>query len=168
MTTCGSSSKRGPTAAGRSGFTLLEVISVMAIMILLIAVTAFAYKEVGDKHLALEPRNELVRLSKLGVRAATLQGRGFAITFDKTGFALVGLENAENTSYQLPKGIKLSLRRWGQTQWEPAEGQRWKIGSQGLCEPLRIRIEAPDSQIELKFNPLTGSPSEELTDLAES
>ncbi|MCB1226864.1 MAG: prepilin-type N-terminal cleavage/methylation domain-containing protein [Verrucomicrobiales bacterium] len=143
---------------GAGGFTLLEMITVMAIMTLLVGVTSFAYQKLENDESTLKPRNELVRLAKLGVRAATLQGRGFAIAFEKDRFALIGLGEAPDTTCTLPADVTLYLRRWGQTSWEPAAGQRWEIGAQGLCEPIRVRLEGPDSLLELRFNPLTGAP----------
>jgi hypothetical protein len=157
MMTSGRNKARRSAAA----FTLLEMIAVMAVMMLMLGVAAFAMRQAAPDPMVKKPRDELVRLSKLAVRASAIQGRGFAITFDRHGFSLITAESGQSDRVNLPKGMKMFIKRWGARDWEPADGHRWWFGSQGLCEPLSVRLAAEDSAIMLKFNPLTGTPSEE-------
>ncbi len=145
----------------RAGFTLLEMIAVMALIIMLLGIAAFATRQAAPEPVVREPGNELIRLAKTAVRAAAVQGRGYMLAFDKTGFALLGAEGGQNDRVNLPKGMKVFIKRWGVRDWEPAEGQRWWFGMQGLCEPISVRIAAKDSALMLRFNPLTGAPVEE-------
>jgi prepilin-type N-terminal cleavage/methylation domain-containing protein len=162
MTTFGWIDARGGAERWRAGFTLLEMITVMAVMITLLGVASFAIRQEAPDPSVREPADGLIRLSKTAVRAASTQGRGFAVAFDKQGFSLLGLEAAgKNSRVNLPKDSRVFIKRWGARHFEPAEGQRWWFGSQGLAEPVTIRIAARDSVIDLRFNPLTGSVAEE-------
>jgi hypothetical protein len=35
------------------------------------------------------------------------------------------------------------------------------FGGNGLCDPIKVRIESGGSRLEMGFNPLTGSPTEQ-------
>ena len=144
-----------------AGFTLLEMIAVMALIVMMLSIAAFATRQVAPDPSVRQPGNELIRLAKTAVRAAAIQGRGFMLAFDKQGFALLGSEGGQNDRFNLPKGMKVFIKRWGARDWEPAEGHRWWFGMQGLCEPVSIRIAASDSALMMRFNPLTGTPVEE-------
>jgi hypothetical protein len=61
----------------------------------------------------------------------------------------------------LVEGTTISILRWGQKEWIPAEGQVWMFGGNGLCDPIKVRIESGGSRLEMGFNPLTGSPTEQ-------
>ncbi len=163
MMTFGWSDRRKEFAAG--GFTLLEIVVVMAVMVMLFSVVAFAYRAEARDPSVRAPANDLVRIAKTAVRAAAVQGRGFSIAFDKQGFALAGADLGQRSRVNVPKGMKIHLKRWGARDWEEAVGHRWWFGSQGLCEPLSIRFAAEDAVLEMKFNPLTGTPSEEQIEI---
>lgn len=144
-----------------SGFTLIEVIIVVVMIATLTAMAAFSFAGFDDDASVKGPGDELIRLSKTAVRAAAIQGRPFTIAFEKTGFALLGWEGKGGNSVPLPEGTKLSLMRWGQKEWLPAEGQTWLFGGNGLCDPIKVRFESGDAVLEMAFNPLTGSPTDQ-------
>ena len=145
----------------RPGFTILEMVVVMAIMIVMIGLASFAMIREDRDPSVRKPADELIRLAKTAVRGSAIQGRGFSVAFDKAGFSLLGSAGGEGDRVSLPQGTKAFVKRWGAKEWEPAEGQRWWFGMQGLCEPISVRLAAKDSVIEMRFNPLTGTPSEE-------
>ncbi len=157
--TSGWTNRRPSTAS--AGFTLLEMIAVMALIVMLLGIAAFATRQVAPDPSVRKPGNDLIRLAKTAVRAAAVQGRGFMLAFDKQGFALLGAEGGQGDRVNLPKGMKVFIKRWGSRDWEPAEGHRWWFGMQGLCEPISVRIAAADSALMMRFNPLTGAPVEE-------
>jgi type II secretion system protein H len=146
----------------QAGFTIMEIIVVMAIVIMMLGIASFALRQASPDPSVREPADELIQLAKTAVRASALQGRGFAVAFDKQGFALTGADSGQRSRAAVPKGMKVHIKRWGGRQWEEAEGYRWWFGAQGLCEPLEVRLAAKDSMIVMKFNPLTGTPSEEV------
>ena len=153
----------GRNKAGRraGGFTLLEMLAVMAIMVIMLGIASFAIRQAAPEPSVRKPGDELVRLAKTAVRASAIQGRGFSVAIDKGGFTLLGAEDAQRDRISIPKGMKIHIKRWGAREWEEADGHRWWFGSQGLCEPLSVRLAAKDSALMLKFTPLTGTPSEE-------
>jgi hypothetical protein len=148
-----------------AGFTIMEIIVVMAIIIMMLGIAAFAIRQVSPDPSVRKPADELIRIAKIAVRASAVQGRGFAVAFDKSGFSLTGADSGQQARGSVPKGMKIHIKRWGGRDWEEAEGYRWWFGSQGLCEPLTVRLAAKDSVIEMKFNPLTGTPSEEALEI---
>jgi type II secretory pathway pseudopilin PulG len=153
-----------PGSRRHAGFTLLEMITVMAVLIMLLGVASFATRQEAPDPSVREPADGLIRLAKIATRAAALQGRSFSISFDKSGFTLVGGEgtgDGKPTRVTLPKETKVYIKRWAARQYEPAENQRWWFGQQGLAEPINVRIVAKDSQIDMRFNPLTGGVLEQ-------
>ena len=145
----------------RAGFTLIEMVIVVVMIAVLTAMAAFSFAGFDDDLSVKGPGDELVRLAKTAVRAAAIQGRPFNIAFEETDFSLVGWEGKGGNTVALPEGTKLSILRWGEKQWQPAEGQRWMFGGNGLCDPIRVRFESGDAVLEMGFNPLTGSPTDQ-------
>lgn len=138
------------------------MIVVMAIMMMMVGIAAFAIRQEAPEPSVRKPADDLVRLAKTAVRGSAVQGRSFSVLFEKKGFALFGSDDGQRDHISLPTGMKMFVKRWGARSWEPAEGYRWTFGMQGLCEPISVRLAAKDAVLEMKFNPLTGSPSDEL------
>lgn len=147
------------------GFTLVEIIIVVLMIAVLSSIAVFSFAGLGDEESIKSPSNELIRLSKTAVRAAAIQGRPFTIAFEKEGFSLLGWEGKGGNHVPLPEGTKLSILRWGEKEWHPAVGQTWMFGSNGLCDPIKVRFESNNSMIEMGFNPLTGSPVDQVTQM---
>lgn len=140
----------------RHGFTLMELIVVMSIMMLIIGIGfgSFAYFDQEDPF--EKPAQRLTTMSKYALNTAVLQHRGMTIRFDKNSFTVLGAEVPDGSQYQLPKGMKVLIKHMGGKGWEDAEGQFWHFGEQGICEPLRVRFESKDGIRDLVFHPLTG------------
>lgn len=147
--------RRQPSSA-KAAFTLLEVILVMGVMMLVIGVGAgsFAYFEMEDP--LEEPVQKLGQMSKLALNTAVLQHRGMMIGFDKESFGIVGEGGGTLARYSHGKQVRVLIRRWQGKGWEPAEGQVWHFGEQGICEPVVIRFENAEGFREVKFHALTG------------
>jgi len=145
-----------PAASARSGFTLLELILVMSVMLMVIGigVGSFAYFEQVDP--LEEPEQRLGQMAKHALNIAVLQHRGMIIGFDKESFGVIGGAPEGLGSYSHGKVIKVFIKRWGGKGWEKAEGQIWRFGEQGICEPLMVRFENEDGFREVKFHALTG------------
>ena len=140
------------------GFTLIEVVIVVLMMAVLLAMAAFSFTGLGDDDPVKGPGDELIRLSKQAVRAAAIQGRPFHIHFEKDHFALAGWEGKGDSQVGINEGTQIFILRWGEKEWRPAEGQVWMFGGNGLCDPIKVRIESGSARLEMGFNPLTGSP----------
>ena len=147
-----------PALLRRRGFTLIEVIIVVVVIAVLTAMAALSFAGFDDDVSVKGPGDELIRLSKTAVRAAAIQGRPFTIAFGESGFTLLGWEGKGGNTVALPEGTKLSILRWGQKEWLPAEGQSWMFGGNGLCDPIKVRFESGDARLEMGFKPRTGSP----------
>lgn len=148
---------RRPQRPARAAFTLLEVILVMGVMLLVIGVGAgsFAYFEMEDPLEA--PAQRLGQMSKHALNTAVLQHRGMMIGFDKAGFGILGQGAGAIPRFTHGKELRILIRRWGDRDWSPAEGQVWNFGEQGICEPLVVRFENAEGFREVKFQALTGA-----------
>jgi hypothetical protein len=142
--------------AGRA-FTLLELILVMSVMVMVIGVGvgSFAYFDQVDP--LDEPAQRLGQMSKYAMNTAVLQHRGMTIGFEKDSFGVLGADSGEMGSYSHGKAVKVFIKRWGGRGWEKAEGQIWRFGEQGICEPIIVRLEDSTGGFrDVKFHALTG------------
>lgn len=66
--------------------------------------------------------------------------------------------------YKIDPSLQVSLKFWDDTQWISVEGgeyRRWIFQPSGMCEPMRIRVEAEKSYFEVEFHPLTADVKSE-------
>jgi len=158
------------------GFTLLEMTMVMFIMAIFISVATFSFQGVTDEQILRTPAAELQRMAREAVSRAGIYEQPETIVFEKTGFGIryrgeASATESGNTQYwlrrvQTPPDMRLLMKRWGESKWQPAAGQRWMMLPSGLCEPLSIRLEWGRSFTEMQFHPLTGGVAEETTYIA--
>ena len=60
--------------------------------------------------------------------------------------------------------MKVTFQPWhGGKKWLPADDLVWRFYSSGIFETLRFRFVHPEGSVEIAFNPLTGSVTEEAT-----
>lgn len=149
------------TNARAWGFTLIEVVIVVVMIAVLTAMAALSFTGFDDDYAVKGPSDELIRLAKTAVRSAAIQGRPFTIAFGDKDFTLLGYEGKGGGHVELPAGTKLSILRWGEKEWQKAAGQTWMFGGNGLCDPIRVRFESGTGMLEMAFNPLTGSPTDQ-------
>ncbi|HEY1084828.1 MAG TPA: prepilin-type N-terminal cleavage/methylation domain-containing protein [Prosthecobacter sp.] len=140
-----------------SGFTLLELVAVMSIMMLIIGLgfASFAFFDAEDPF--EKPAERLSLMSKFALNAAVLQRRTMTIAFDKEGFGVLGASLPGGSRYNVPENMKVFIHRFGGKRWDKAEGQSWLFGEQGICEPIRVRFESDAGSREMAFHPLTGA-----------
>ncbi len=145
--------------ASAAGFTLLEMIIVLALMIILAGMAALSFTSLEEGKGVENYGNKLARMAKRASRDAVIQGRPIVIGFEKKGFGFVN-ETAPGTEgyCSLPKDAKVGVQRWnGGRRWDPADGVTWTFFPSGICDAKRFRFEAADGAMEMGFNPLTGS-----------
>ncbi len=152
----------GASAAGlrgNAGFTLLEMIIVLSLMIVLAGMAALSFSNMEEASGVEMYGNRLARMAKRASRDAVVQGRPITIAFSKEGFGFVGEIAPGKDSYcALPKDVKVGVQRWnGGKKYLVAAGTNWEFFPTGICDPLHFRFEAPDGAMEMGFNPLTGS-----------
>ncbi|HRJ08561.1 MAG TPA: hypothetical protein PK490_15990 [Prosthecobacter sp.] len=140
------------------GSTLIELITVMSIMLIItgVGVLSFTYFDDEDDPFA-KTAQKLVQMSKYAHQSAVLQHRRMIIGFDEEGFGVLGESAGDHARQALPQDMKVFILRYGAKNWEKAEGHLWPFGEQGICEPVKIRLETRTDFRELAFHPLTGA-----------
>lgn len=141
------------------GFTLLELVVTMAIMMMLLGIGVASF-EAFDADEFEEPAARLIQMSKLAHQAAVVRGQGMIIAFDKEGFVLLGDSSTIGGRFDVPKKLKMELMPWGAKNWLKADEFYWRFGPQGVCEPMKVRFLSENGSREIAFHPLTGGPVE--------
>ena len=156
---------------------MLEVMIVLVIITLLLGISVMSIQGVNDQQTMRTPALELQRMAREAVRRAGMYEETQVITFEKNAFIIRYKSDAKavadadsKTIWQrridIPANMRMSIQRWGKTDWTPAAGQRWVVQPSGLCEPLAVRFEMGNSVVALRFNPLTGGVAEETMNIA--
>ena len=149
--------KRLSLSRRHSAFTLLEIIVVMSIMMLIVGIGYASFTFFEDEDPFEKPVQQLTQMSKFSLNTAVIQHRGMMIGFGEEGFGVVGASAEGMSLFTVPKDMKILIKRWQGKGWEKAEGQFWRFGEQGICEPVKIRLEIKNGgSREVTFHPLTG------------
>lgn len=145
-----------PVSRRLAGFTLMELVAVMSIMLLVVGLGFASFAVFDDKDPFEEPAERLTFMSRFAINAAVLQRRTLTIAFDKQGFGVIGADVPDGSYFTVPKDMKVTLMHMNGKRWENAEGHTWVFGEQGICEPIRVKFESTAGVRELAFHPLTG------------
>lgn len=136
---------------------MLEIVVVLSLMTVIMGIGFASFNMLDDDDPFAKPAQELVQMAKFAHQSAVLQHRGMTLAFDKEGFGLIGTTEGPGSRRTWPGGMKISILRYGAKTWEKAEGHRWPFGEQGICEPIKVRLETETGFRELAFHPLTGT-----------
>ena len=127
----------------RSGFTLLEILIALALVAILM-VAAVPYMADAWKY------NQSEKLSS-SIEELVMQTRSQAITSGRTTFIPL------NDINFLPKGWKLEVERFSDSEFRsPMPEELWQFSSEGICDPLSLRLLGGKEPLIMKFDPLTG------------
>jgi type II secretion system protein H len=156
--------QRRAASSQRSGFTLLEVIIVMGLIATLIGLATLSFASLENTDPLTNLADKLTSMAKQANRAAIVQGRPIIIAFEKNSFQFTSANSSDST-VNLPEGTRINYQRWnGGTKFSPTKDLNWTFHPTGICEPLRFQFIADDGgTIEMSFNPLTGSVSEQVS-----
>ena len=160
-----------------AGFTLLEMMIVLLIIAMLAGLSVMSFQGVNDQQVLRTPGLELQRMAREAVRRAGMYEQTQTIVFEKSAFIIRYKSDAKavadadsKTVWQrridVPPNMRMLVQRWGMKDWIPSAGQRWIVQPSGLCEPLAVRFELGNSNLEMRFNPLTGGVAEETMNIA--
>jgi type II secretory pathway pseudopilin PulG len=128
-----------------TGFTLLEIIVAMSLMLLIIGIAipnisgVIAEDKLRRAAAVIETtarQNMLQALNSQQTVLMELSAGAFGTTEEFSGMLLV--------------------RRFGESVFrKPKRGEAWEFSPSGICEPIEVRISGPAGQIEMGFDPLT-------------
>ena len=169
----------------RSGFTLLEIVIVLAIASLVIggAVGYMVYS--SDERALRDASGEIELLAKRARTTSILQQTPYALEFREGIVRMLPLAQAgreeertvggrriggeideeeatvgESHAYELGSAMGISVRRWNSDSWLPAVKDAvhiWRFDPDGLCEPISVRFTLEQSWAEDTYHPLTAT-----------
>jgi type II secretion system protein H len=146
------------TWANSRGFTLLEVMMVIALITIVLAVmipvTSASSRERKLRAAAAEI-GEMVRAQR---DAAREEGRRRLVDIRSRGFFERGSDHKQVLDQ--PEAEDFYVRYPG-GKWEKPAGQTWEFSPAGMVTPLSVRLEQGDAYIEVDFDLLTGRVAEE-------
>lgn len=169
------------TIKARQGFTLLELVIVLAIASLVMggAIGMMVYS--SDERALREASTEIESMAKRARASAILNQTPYALEFSEGAVRLmplaevVGIENimasgtrgtgehggtGVRSDFSLGDGMELHVRRWGARGWEQVAKRVvhvWRFDPDGLCEPLGVRLVVGENWIEDEYHPLTAA-----------
>ena len=178
----------------RRGFTLLEAILAMVLMLIVISIGLAYNYDAGDKETLRKAAVTIERMASQGHAMSVLHQKPIWLRFEENMVVLAGadvtaepvrdpdappvwLEEGEQEEETHEKvydtfggDAVVSIRRWGtgEDAWvRPEEDEFfiWQFQSTGLCEPISIKLETEDSWMILHMNPLTARVDEEETEI---
>jgi prepilin-type N-terminal cleavage/methylation domain-containing protein len=137
------------------GFSLLEILMVLAVMALVVGVAVAIFVTQEEDGSVKGPPKDLERMAKMASRGAIVQGRPVIIAFDKKSFSVIG---GAGGSSSLPEDMRVKFQRFNDgKRWTDATGLNWAFFPSGLCDPLNFRFESPYQIVDMAFHPLTGT-----------
>ncbi len=166
-----------------AGFSLLEIVIVLAIAAVILggAVGRMVYS--SDERVIRNTSGEIELLAKRARTMAILHQAPYALEFRQKqvrilpyaeagederrkirgreigGAVVKDAEESEN-EIQLPAEMQISIRRWNADKWLPTGKDTvhvWRFNSDGLCEPISVRMALENSQGEDDYHPLTAT-----------
>ncbi|WP_395735562.1 Tfp pilus assembly protein FimT/FimU [Prosthecobacter sp.] len=143
----------------RAGFTLLEMIVVLAIAALIIGIGAGAVQRMAQENELRKVSQDVEALFMQAAQRASATSITQMVVFDQDGVELTGANpqaGGAGMRVAFPAGTKFQLRRMGSDRWGAAAGQRLMILPGGLCEPLGLRLDWQNSTVRASLDPLTG------------
>lgn len=166
------SSGGGSKARAGGGFTLVEMVVVLAIMVLLTGFFMVRFNESPDEQMLVPVAEELKQMARRAVTEAAAYREDYAILLAPEQLQLVRGQGAGagaavaleiESTLAIPADAVMSARWFGDLEWRPVEGQAWLFRSGGLCEPIEVRLESRRGKafVELAFDPLTGMAEEQ-------
>ncbi|MCB1278632.1 prepilin-type N-terminal cleavage/methylation domain-containing protein [Prosthecobacter sp.] len=126
-----------PSAAG---FTLLEMIVVLAIAALIIGIGAGAARQISEDH---------------ALRRAAYDAEGILMQAMTRTQATAQTQNV--ALEDLSGGFQLTVRRAGTAEFVAVKNQRLLLRPGGLCEPLTLRWQRGTDWISTTLDPLTAT-----------
>lgn len=153
---------RVPSRRDGRGFSLLELIAVLAVFSLILGMAAFPVADLLRQQAFEEPVASLKQMARQAAGLASSRNRRHVIRLEPSGATLVRSGAAAPIDQvQFPASVRFSIRPWGGSTFMEPEAYDWIFDASGLCEPIRVRFEENDSFFEVEFHPLGAGVREE-------
>lgn len=148
----------------------------MFIVVLVIGVGLPFATGLGRESRLRDPASELKAMAMTARRRAVTQQKTVEILLENKGYVLRDAifqdpmerkrsksesKGTEISSYDLPKGVTYSVKRWDETKFSAKADARWRFLPTGLCEPITVHFYREDDFLEFSFNPLTAQTEDE-------
>jgi len=142
---------------GLVGFTLLELVFVMAIIALVMGMSAFSLSEFGQNREIDTARAELTFLVRQARQIAGDTGETVWVVFEKNRFGLLDQSGIDAIAWTDLSNVAVRLRRVGDREWRQPDLFFWEFTPRQLGEPLAVRLTgAQGADLALEFSPLSG------------
>lgn len=176
------------TNSGPRGFTLLEIVIVLAIAAVVMggAVGLMVYS--SDERVLRNASGEIELLAKRARTTAILLQTPYALEFREGVVRLMPLAEAgrdekrtvggrriggepviqeagERWEYALEGDMQIFVRRWNSSEWLATRKNTvhvWRFDPSGLSEPISVRLALENSWSEDAYHPLTATIRESL------
>lgn len=172
----------------RGGFTLLEIVIVLAIAALIMGGAMGMMIYSSNERLLSDASGEIELLAKRARTTAILQQTPYALEFREGIVRLMPLAQAgrsekrtvggrrigrepvddgggERWELPLERDLSVFIRRWNTSEWLPTVKNAvhvWRFDPTGLCEPISVRLTVDSSWSEDTYHPLTATIRESL------
>ncbi len=129
----------------RSGFTLVEILVVLSILVLMLGISIVSISGVKEE----DRLRRAVAVIEITARESLLQAVKCQQTV-RMGLSTGSLGSASDF------GGKLEIRRVGERSFrQPRQGEIWEFSPTGICEPIEVRLSGSGGTVELAFDALT-------------
>jgi prepilin-type N-terminal cleavage/methylation domain-containing protein len=153
------------------GFTLLEICIALSIIAVLIGLCTPAFSGWLSEERLREPARHLEQLARTARTRAIDTQKSWVVVIHPSGLNLVPAENeilsdaakADDPDIEMPipDGVTVATKAWGDDNFSSLAEVKWIFRPDGLCEPLTVRFTRGQSEIALRFDPLTADVAEE-------
>jgi len=143
-----------PKKIRSAGYTLLEVLLALGVIAVLMGIMVPYLADSFGRTEEEEIADSIARTVQGVHSSAVGQSVARRIAIQENG---VSPEMQSVSAVRLPKGWKMEVRRMTESRFrKPAKGEFWGFNSEGICEPLTLRISGGKGPFEMAFDPLTG------------
>ncbi|MFK7912214.1 MAG: Tfp pilus assembly protein FimT/FimU [Akkermansiaceae bacterium] len=172
--------------ASRRGFTLLEMVIVLAIVSAIALMVVLDSRNVDEEQRLRESAGSVEALAKRARNIAIVQQRAYQLTISESAISIapqyqretgsgIDIESADGEqnrtqfeditdSEETNSAVTYEIRRWGSDDWQIIEKDKQvvvTIDPTGLVEPISIRCSVGNSWLIQELHPLTAGVRDE-------
>ena len=155
----------------RRGFTLLEICIALSIIAVLIGLCTPAFSGWLSEERLREPARHLEQLARTARNRAIDTQKSWVVIIHPSGLTLTLQDGEvladdvrkadEDLDRPMPDGVTVATKAWGEESFSSLAEVKWIFRPDGLCDPLTVRFTRGQSEIALRFDPLTADVAEE-------